>query len=350
MILNAYAILDAFVSLLRLGVGLAVLGLGLSALRGWAGARAGLAGEEKKALEDRCYLLFLLAGLLLVLNVLSWPLFYLLLQSYVPEWPGVMCIYGVTRIGAGSLGPSRFLPSLLTGLQVMKPGLIFLSGAWFVLYLVNRATQTAPLTGRVLAVLLAAGLLAVADAGAEAAYLAIPKKEQFLDGGCCTEAFDGEQRPSRFLPQARVGEQDVPWLWAAYFAVNGGMVVALAACVRVSRRRLPVGWLAPLLLGALLSLAVNAVFVVEVAAPRLLHLPYHHCPYDLVPRAPEALLAVALFMGGSFAVGWACVVGWLGRVAEARPLLPGMVGQLLHLGLLGYLGSVVMLSVELALA
>ncbi len=352
MILNTYAILDAFVSLLRLGVGLAVLWLGLAALRGWAGARASpeIVGEERKALEDRCYLLFLLAGLLLALNVLSWPLFYLLLQSYVPEWPGVMCIYGVTRIGAGSLGSSRYLPGLLTALQVMKPGLIFLSGAWFVLYLVNRATSTAPLTGRVLFVLLAAGLLAVADAGAELTYLAIPKKEQFLSGGCCTAVFDGDQRSSRFLPQARAGEQDVPWLYAAYYAVNGGMVVALAAAVRASRRRLPAGGLAPLLLGALLSLAVNAVFLVEVAAPRLLHLPYHHCPYDLVPRAPESLAAVALFLGGSFAVGWACVVGWLGRAAEARPLLPGAVGQLLHLGCLCYLGSVVMLSVELALA
>ncbi len=39
------------------------------------------------------------------------------------------------------------------------------SGAWFVLYLVNRRTQTAPLTGRVLVVLLGASLLAGADAG-----------------------------------------------------------------------------------------------------------------------------------------------------------------------------------------
>ena len=55
------------------------------------------------------------------LGLASWPLLYLLLQSYVPEWPDVMCIYGVTRVGAGSVGASRFLPGLVTALQVLKP-------------------------------------------------------------------------------------------------------------------------------------------------------------------------------------------------------------------------------------
>src|SRR3954447_3858665 len=131
----------------------------------------------------------MMAGLLLAVNVLSWPVLYLLLQSYVPEWPGVMCIYGVTRVGAGSLGPSRFLPALVTTLQAMKPALIFLSGAWFVLHLVNRRTRTAPLTGRVLLLVVLLGLVAAGDAGVELAYLAIPKKEVFLSAGCCTEAF-----------------------------------------------------------------------------------------------------------------------------------------------------------------
>src|SRR5213076_326432 len=100
MILNAYAVLDAFLSLLRLGLAVLVLALGLPAWRQWA--RHAAVPEQRRALEDRSYLLFLLAGLLLVLNVVSWPVFYLLLQSYVPEWvgEGVMCIYGVTRIGA----------------------------------------------------------------------------------------------------------------------------------------------------------------------------------------------------------------------------------------------------------
>jgi hypothetical protein len=346
MILNAYAVLDGFLSLLRLGVGLLVLVLGLSAWRAW---RRQPAGEGRKSLEDRGYLLFLLAGLLLWLNVVAWPIFYLLLQSYVPEWPGVMCIYGVTRIGLGSQGPARFLPALVTTLEATKPALVFLSGAWFILYLVNRRTRTAPLTGRVLLVLLAAGVLAIGDAAAEAAYLAIPKKEEFPSAGCCTGVYDAEAGASRFLPQALVGDKGVPWLYGAYFGINAAMVLALAVCVRRARSRPPGWWLAPLLVGAVLSVAVNGVFLVEVASPRLLHLPYHHCPYDLVPGAPESLVAVALFLGGCFSLGWACVAAWLGQASEAAIFAPAAVRALLHLAFLGYLWSLLMTSVELVL-
>lgn len=350
MILNAYAVLDAFVSLLRMGLGLLVLWLGLSAWVMWR--RLAPASEQRKSLEDRCYLLFLLAGLLLWLNVLSWPIFYLLLQSYVPEWPGVMCIYGVTRIGSGSLGPARYLPGLVTALQVLKPALVFLSGAWFVLYLINRRTRTAPLTGRVLSLLLVAGLVAVADATAEGAYLVIPKKEEFPSSGCCTTSFDAASGSSRFLPPALLGEERIPQLFAAFYAVNGALVLGLLLGVRLCRRRRAVRlvWLGLLLVGAALSVVVNGVFLVEVAAPRLLHLPYHHCPYDLVPGAPESLAAVALFLAGNCCVGWACVAGWLGGSPESRAVLPRTVGRLLTVAFLCYLWFVVMMSVELALA
>ena len=285
-----------------------------------------------------------------MLEVASWPILYLLLQSYVREWPGVMCIYGVTRIGEGSAGISRFLPPLLAALQAMKPALVFLAGAWFVLYLLNRRTQTAPLTGRVLLVLLASALFGVVDATAEGAYLVIPKKEEAPTAGCCTEAFDAGSGASRLLPETLANEAAGGRLYAAYYGVNLGMALALAGCAWPRRGRPTPAWLAPLLAGAVLSILVNAVFLVEAAAPRLLHLPYHHCPYNLVPKAPESLVAAALFFGGAFSVGWACVAAWPGRRPETQPFLPEMVGGLLRLGFLGYLGSVVMVTLELALA
>lgn len=348
MILNSYAVLDGFVSLLRLSLGLVVLGLALSSWRTWRHRTQTVEGRE--FLENRGYLFLLLAGLLLVLNVVAWPIFYMLLQSYVPEWPGVMCIYGVTRIGTGSISISRFLPPLVTALQVLKPGLVFLSGAWFVLYLVNRRTYTAPLTGRVLALLLAAGFLAVADAAAEVAYLAIPKKEVFLSAGCCTGAFNSEEDASRFLPRGLAGEGAEPWLYGAFYTVQMGMILALWSCERACRRRLPLAWLGPLLGGAALSLIVGAMFLVDVAAPRLLHLPYHHCPYDLVTKAPASVAAAAIFLGGCFCVGWASLAGWLGRHAESRPFLPEMLGRHLHSAFLCYIASALIMSAELLLA
>ncbi len=321
MILNTYAVLDGFLGLLRLGLGLLVLALGLAAWRAWR--KTASLPNDRKALEDRCYLLFLLGGLLLVLNLLAWPVFYLLLQSYVPEWPNVMCIYGVTRIGTGSIGPARHLPSLVTALQIAKPALVFLSGAWFVLYLVNRQTRTAPLTGRIVLVLLAAGLLAVGDAAAEETYLAIPKKEEFSSAGCCTGTFDSQAQASRFLPAALVADNHIWMLYVAYYGINALVALAADLCARLARKRLPRAGLLLLLLVAAGAIAVNTVFLVDVAAPRLLHLPYHHCPYDLIPRAPESLLAVALFVFASFAVGWAAIAAWLGRAKKPSRCCPG---------------------------
>ena len=126
MILNAYAVLDAFVGLLRVWPRPTRDRAGPRGLAAWR--RSIQFPEERKKLEDRCYLLFLLGGLLLCLNIVAWPLFYLLLQSYVPQWTGVMCIYGVTQIGKGSMNSSRYLPSLITAVQIFKPILIFLSG------------------------------------------------------------------------------------------------------------------------------------------------------------------------------------------------------------------------------
>lgn len=262
-----------------------------------------------------------------------------------------MCVYGVTRIGTGSLGASRFLPPLLEALQLTKPGLVFLSGAWGALYLLNRQTFTAPLTGRVLSVLLlVTALLGTGDAAAELAYLAIPKKEDLLDRGCCTVPFDSASDASALQPApALLGAGQEHRLWFHYYAINIGMILALGGAALLGRRLRPI-WLVPLLLYSVLSVAVSAVFLVEVAAPRLLRLPYHHCPYDLIPKAPESLVAIALYLFGAFAVGWAGVVAWLGVGPEARPLVPGMVQRFLRLALLGYLGSLVMTSVELALA
>jgi hypothetical protein len=343
MILNAYAVLDGFVALLRLGLGLTVLGLGLAAVLAWVRAPD---GAVRAGIEDRYHLLVQGAGLLLVLNVASWPLFYLLLQSYVPQWPGVMCIYGVTRVGDGSLGPARFLPPLVAAVQVAKPAVVFVSGGWLVLHLVNRGTRTGPLTGWVLLALTAAGLLAAVDAAAELAYIAIPKQEEFHSSGCCTGVFD---TADRFLPTALAGVGE-GWLTAAFYATTGATLAVLWAAGRWYSPGRAVPLLLPVLVAAAVSLVVGAAFLVDVAAPRLIRLPYHHCPYDLVPRAPEGLVAAALFLGGAFAAGWAGVADWAARAPETRPAAAVVVRGLLRLSFHGYLGAAVMLSVELTLA
>jgi hypothetical protein len=344
MILNAYAVLDGFLAILRLGLGLLVIFLALAT---WRARRR--RGDEVIASkrEERGTLLFLAAFALVGLAIVSWPVFYLLLQSYIPEWPGVMCIYGVTQIGAGSVGTARFLPDLLRSMQLLKPTLVFVGGAWLILHLLNGRTATAPLAGRALLALLAVGVLATGDAVAELAYLLVPKKEEFVTAGCCTQAFDGAERFSRFLPHALVEEPYRHWLNLAYFWLNGGMVAALFVALRLGWMR---KWLVLLAVLLAASIVLNLVFLIETAAPALLRLPLHHCPYDLLPEVPECTVTIGLFVLGSFAVGWACVAAWLGRHRETETLVPPLVAKLLSIGLFGYLGSLVMMALELALA
>ncbi len=307
MILNAYSVLAAFAAALRLLLGLLVLSLGL---------------RRRRADEGEFYLLFTLSVTLVGLAVVSWPLLYLVLQSYVPEWPRVMCIQGVTRIGAGSLGAPARLPLLLDLLEITKPLLLFVAGGWFVLHLANRADRTASLSGRVLAVLLGAAALAAADGGLELAYLLIPKGEKFLSVGCCTFSTLTGGDPASATGALGLPPQAPPWLTPAYFVATFAAVAALFL-----RRR------AAALAATLVAVPVTLLFLRDVASPAFLRLPFHHCTYCMFKDAPESIVAVSLFATGALATGWA----WFTR--ENAPLL--------HAARFGYLASMLMMAVRL---
>ena len=346
MILNSYAVLDGFISILRFALGALVVLMGVMAWRQWSPE---LSPEKKKSLEDRYYLLFLQAFLLLGLNLFSWPIFYLLLESYVPEWPGAMCVFGVTRVGAGTVGSSRFLPVLVKVLEVTKPAVIFLAGAWFVLYLATRRTATYPLMRRVLGAAVALGLLVGLDSAAEAAYLVIPKTEKFLSAGCCTAVYNASSRPSK-LPESLLGLPYRSLLYGGYYWVNIGMAALLAGYTFLPKVRPGKKWLVPLLAGAVISMIISGLFLVEIAAPTILQLPYHHCPYDLISEAPDSLVAAGLFVLGCFSIGWAVVVYGLAKCGETEPFLAEFIRKLMSIALVCYLGSVVMMTLELQLA
>jgi hypothetical protein len=346
VILNSFAILALFLSIVRLVLALLVIAWGIRFCL--QGCRV-LSPEDRRERENQFYLLFLGGPLLLALNLVSWPVLYLLLHSYVAEWPGVMCIYGVTRIGAGSTGTSRFLPGLLQALQWAKPTLVFCSGAWFVLFLINRRTQTSPLSNRIVAILIVVGLLAAGDAVAEGAYVLIPKKEEGPSLGCCTGAFDEASQSIGLAPDAVLGVRDRPLLSAAFFVMNAGIVLGLFRAVIRAQQRPEVPRLTALFVGALATLPVSAAFLVQILAPVVLRLPYHHCPYDLIPKAPEVVLGVVFYLWGMFSLGWAWLAGWWGRCPESLPFLPSRVRTILLMGLFCYLASMVLTTMELAL-
>ena len=346
MILNVYTVFDLALVALRLPLGVFLIAWTWRAWRGSSGEGRG--GEAAARLEGRLYLSLMAAGLLFVLNLLAWPLLYAVLQSYIPQWPGVMCIYGVTRIGSGSEGPSRILPGMLLGLQIIKPLTVFLSGAWGWMYMASRGTETAAHQGRVALLVVMFGALTMVEATLEGAYLLTPKREQFAEAGCCTAPLEAELRSGRFVPGAwRKTEAD--WTLALFVVVHL-LLATLLAC----RARRPLNGLGPpwwmMLLLAAIAIPVGLAFLKEVASPRILHLEYHHCLYDLFVRAPESLVGAGMGAAGVFSLGWArLVAGAESRTASRAAGAGRLTAGLLATGALGYLGCVIHFTVALAL-
>ena len=83
---------------------------------------------EEIVLDERIRFLFFLGSGLLVLRLLSYPLFYLTLQSFVKHIQGAMCIYGVTMV----------LPHLFKFIKIEKPLLLFFCGQWLIWHSLSR--------------------------------------------------------------------------------------------------------------------------------------------------------------------------------------------------------------------
>lgn len=348
MILNAYAVLSGFVVVLRGIAAVLVIGLACCVLR--SRRRVEFSPTERTESENRFYLLSLLSTWLLGLSLISWPLLYLLLQSYVPHWPGVMCIYGVTQIGAGSRGSSRFLPGLIVALQFLKPAAVFVSGVWWLLYRIQRQTQTEPLMGRILLVQLGFGVLALTDTLLEGVYLVIPKREEFLFTGCCTSDISYQSDRSISWLASLSDGLGPKWLSFTFYVVNFGLVFALW-CFRIRSRQFEKSpGMNLLLLGAVLVAPLTAAYLAEIAAPAVLRLPYHHCLYDLIPRAIDMVLGIVLYVMGAGCVGWACAVRWLAVRPETKDLARSDQDWLLSVGLNCYVAALVMFFLEVSLA
>src|SRR5215469_15254466 len=107
MVGSGYVAVSAFLDSLQLGAAAWAIVVGL---RSWFTRRGERPDVAQERLEERTYLAALLGYLVLGLSLVSWLVFYLMLDGFVPQWPGAMCIYGVTQIGRESTGIYGWLP------------------------------------------------------------------------------------------------------------------------------------------------------------------------------------------------------------------------------------------------
>lgn len=330
MILNALSITMIFIG--ALSALLSIWG-GISSLILYRKWKRPAAPEEKTSLEDRSYLILLIMVIVLLVRLINWPLFYVTLQSFISDIEGAMCIFGVTQV---KVGLTRFS-------EILKPITFFLIGGWLILHVLDRATKTSPLMRRKLFLLSIISLLVLIDSLGDIFLILGIAPESLVS--CCTTITDILNRPTRTTPESIFGPQYAQFLQSIFLITHLALIGFVGLILRSKKpRRAILGFL------CLFSI-VNAVLFllsqIEVFAPRMMHLPFHHCLYCLWQYVPDSIVMYLLFILGTFSVGWGFTIELFGRQGEAADLLPGYLRKIYWFAFFFLSASLMMLLIHL---
>ena len=318
MILNVFTLTVIFTSFLTLV--LLIVGAAFTLSLGTR-EREQDGKEHERSVENRLYLTFLLVAAALLCRGLNWPLFYLMLQSFIPDVPGAMCIFGTTQV----------MPVLIRFLEVLKPILFFLIGAWFILYGIDRSTKTYSLTNRKFLFFWALCFLAGLDAIGDMA-LAITYAPPGIPVTCCTVIGDIQFPVARIKTPAILGTRGGELGTVLYHGIHL-FTVGIIAVLLMTRRWKAAGkghvgslWLSLLL--AIGGMVITCVAMVDRIGPALMKLPHHHCPYCLLQHVPVSIAFLSLELLGDFSLGWAFIAGTLGRTEETQAISSDTIRKL----------------------
>lgn len=331
MILNAYTIVMLFIAILT---GTLAIPLGVLSFRMYQRWGKTLYDDERTAIENRSYLLLHMATVMLFVKLLSWPIFYATHQSYVPNIPGVMCIFGITQLH----------PYLSSIVQIFKPVVFFSICGWLLLNRLDRGTETAPLFKRKFLFLSVVSIVAFVDSAGDLIYFTTFNIKAFV--ACCTTFFDIPERATAMLPISILGEGYERYMLPLYYLSN----VLLIAFMGISYPRLTPHALRLTIIGVILAL-LNAVITIfamfEVIAPKMMNLPYHHCIYCMWQYVPDTTFMTALFVIGTFSPGWALLLNLMGKHKETAITLKEYLRNLYFLCIVAIGTSLVMVTIHL---
>ena len=297
-------------------------------------------GEVLTRRENRMYLAFWLGAVLLGIRFLAWPLFYLVLHSFIPEIEGAMCIFGTRNM----------LPILTRFLELLKPALFFVGLVWLALFRLERfSTRTGkglPAGRSICFLLLLCSLAALVDSIGNATLWIRSSAE--LSVSCCTTVTDIPSRFTVWMPLSLFGPTYEKPLWFLFYALNLATVGLLFfTWKQLDKVHLPVLLFILAALAAFTNGILTIIAYIEVIAPRLMQLPFHHCLYCMVQKVLDAPVFVALFILGTSAA-LAVVFVWIFSHSWARKTaLISTVRSLLMTGCLCLSGSVLMISIHL---
>ena len=339
MILNVFSITESFIGLISLILmGWASL-LSLTLALRWRGASN---AEERSEVEKRSHLVLLVAVVVLGIRLLNWPLFYATLQSFVSDIDGAMCIFGVTQVKRALTGIS----------EIIKPIAFFLIGAWLLIHILDQKTQTSPLMGRKLLFLSATAAIVALESLLDVVLMLKIAPGTLVS--CCTTVTDILDRPTRVVPQSTLGPGYASILGSGYYISNLFLIFILGLSMwRLKPNSYP-RWQRPALGFIFLFAIFNGAFFVltqiEVQAPKIMGLPFHHCLYCLWQYVPDTVLMYLFFALGTFAIGWAFLLDLMGRTGETKDLLYKHLRVLYGFSIFCFTASMVMNTVHLVAA
>ncbi len=294
MVLNPFALTSIFIGSLSL---LMMASAALSALcfyRQWTESEG---ADEKARAETRIHFSLLLLFTALLIRLVTWPLFYLLLQSLIPIVPGAMCIYGVTQVK----------PMFTAFLQILKPLTFFLAGGWLIFHSFDLSLRNHPLMSKRIQLLVAASTIAALDGVSELVFIFV-----FSPPGvavsCCTVVADLAFPTAPLLPAPLLGANYSGTIMAGYHLFNLGVIALMV--FRLWKKSAARLWLAWIALAAFLNGVVAYGAFKECLGPRLMNLPDHHCLYCMFQYRPVSIVIVGLFVLGSYLAIWPW---WLSR-------------------------------------
>ena len=340
MIVNIYTLIMLFVAIFSLSLcGF----LFLLTIKTLLSSKTTVPLEDKSKFEQKGYLVFLLACVTLSIRMIVWPWFYFMLQSFVSEIPGAMCMFGVTQI----------LPSTVTFLQIIKPISFFIMGGWLLCYYVDKSTPTAPLARKNLFFLLIVCGVLLADGIADMYY--VIRMKPLMSVSCCATFFDVPLRPSAMIPQAIFGRNFQKILFILYYLSNIILIVLLFTSISKKWMSLTPKYRMIILYSqgilGIINIPVVIYTFIENIAPRLMQLPYHHCIYCFMGNGmvPDAPIMLGLFVIGTFAIGWMGILRLLCRDTEALSVTEKLIIKVNNLSVFCLLASVIMVTIHLIL-
>lgn len=340
MIINIFTIVMLFIGILSFSLGGYLL---YATLRTLLHFKTVVPLEAKSRFEEKGYLIFLLACVVLSVRMFAWPWFYFMLQSFVSEVPGAMCIFGVTRV----------LPDTVAFLQIIKPISFFIMGGWLLCYYVDKSIQTSPLARKNLLLLLPICGVLLADSIGDIYY--VIRMKPLMSVSCCATFFDTPLRPSALIPQALFGRDFQQTLFIVFYATNIILIILLFTSLSrkwQSSASLPGNvMLYSQVLIAVVNIPIVIISFFENIGPRLMQLPLHHCIYCFMGKGivPDAPVILGLFAIGTFSIGLMVILRFIYRNGETQLVTEKLIRKVNGLSLFCLLAFIMMVTIHLIL-